>query len=130
MGTDPDTPVIYVADSHDDLSAFSRFLNPEHRRALDKVDFSSDLVLAVFAGAKGSAGHAITVQQVSVVDGQLRVAVRQLVPAPDASAAAAFTSPYHVVKVAKAEFKGIVPSPWMILDDKGKKVASGNRDQQ
>lgn len=130
MGPGPNAPTVYVAWKADDLSTLVHFLNTEHQQRVAKVDFSSYVILAVFAGSKGSSGHAITVQQVSIEAGKMRVVVALGTPAPTENVLAAFTNPYHVVQVPRAGFGGSIPSSWIMLDNQGNILAAGNDDQQ
>ena len=80
---------------------------------LPAVDFSRQLVLAVFQGQRPSGGHAISIDR--VVDGgdRLLVVVSESVPAADAMVTMALTSPYHLAAVdlpgdtsVQVEFRG------------------------
>lgn len=55
------------------------------------------MVLAVFAGEKGTAGHAIEIKKVEAVPGELRVSYAETGPPPDAMVAQMVSQPYHIV---------------------------------
>jgi hypothetical protein len=68
--------------------------------SLPTVDFSTNEVLALFAGQKPTAGYAI--EATSITDGEKRVVAISLV-SPDASCvlAQSLTSPYEIILVSK-----------------------------
>lgn len=124
-GTEPDAPTVYVATNAGDLQSFARFLSPEHKqRVADGVDFSSQAVLAVFAGAKGSSGYEILIERIKVVDGQMQIVVKLTQPAPQDYALQVLTSPFHIVRVRKESLKGVDTSSWILMDAKGARLAA------
>jgi len=68
-----------------------------------KIDFSTHLVAAVFAGRKPSGGYAVTVQRVTRNTEGLHIWYRLSQPAPGAIVTMALTSPYHIISVATAD---------------------------
>ena len=119
----PKTPAVHLAARKDDFAVFERFLDPEHQKALARVDLSSQVVVAVFRGAVGTSGSSVTVQRVSQETGRLRIVVRLEDPAPGSFVLPAFTSPYHVVLVRRGALGPSVPSSWTLVDSQGRTLA-------
>ena len=70
-------------------------------RAKPSVDFSKDIVLAVFMGSRSSGGFTTEITGVRQDGATLVVSYRETRPAPDSVAAQILTSPYHIVAVPK-----------------------------
>jgi len=68
-------------------------------RALPAVDFSHEMVVAVFMGSRTTAGYDVTIQGTREEGGALVVAYRETAPARDAMTAQILTAPYHVAAV-------------------------------
>jgi len=65
---------------------------------LPPVDFEKDMVLAMFAGEKGMAGHAIEIRKLEAAPGELRVFYAETRPPPGAMVAQMVTQPYHIAR--------------------------------
>lgn len=70
-------------------------------RARPSVDFSKEVVAAVFLGSRPSAGYGVQIVRVRQEGGALVVSYRETRPAPDALTAQVLTSPYHIVAIPK-----------------------------
>jgi hypothetical protein len=70
-------------------------------RAKPSVDFSKDIVLAVFMGSRSSGGFTTEITGVRQDGATLVVSYKETRPAPDSVAAQILTSPYHIVAVPK-----------------------------
>jgi len=70
--------------------------------AAPKIDFTTQMVLAVFMGERPSGGYAITIEEVAVGDKDVHVTFREQSPPPDAITAQVLTQPYHIVVVKKS----------------------------
>lgn len=68
-------------------------------RALPAVDFSKEMVVAVFLGSRPTAGYDVAIDGVREDGGALVVAYRETAPARDVMTAQVLTSPYHVAAV-------------------------------
>lgn len=76
--------------------------------ALPKVDWSKEMVLAVFLGARPSAGYKVEVRSVAEKSGSLVARVVETKPPKDAITASVLTQPFHVVAVKKSS----LPVKW------------------
>jgi len=63
------------------------------------IDFSSNIVLAVFMGEKVSGGYRIEIMNISENVVLTRVYIRETSPSPDDLVTCALTQPYHIVKI-------------------------------
>ena len=73
---------------------------PEHPKPA--VDFSKEMVVAVFMGSRPNAGFSITIVTSMEVKGVLVVRYRETIPSRDAVTAQILTFPYHLVAIPKA----------------------------
>jgi hypothetical protein len=67
-----------------------------------KVDFATEMVIAVFMGQRPTGGYALTIEDVAFGDKEIRVTVREQAPPPDAITAQVLTQPFHMVVVKKS----------------------------
>jgi hypothetical protein len=79
--------------------------NPD--RARPKVDFSKEMVVAVFMGSRPNAGFSIAVTSAMAANGALVVRYTETAPAAGAVSAQILTFPYHIVAIAKADVKDV-----------------------
>ena len=77
------------------------------------VDFTRDIVIAVAAGERPSGGYEIAINQVTPVNGELRVEVRETSPGPNCLSTSSLTQPVDVVVV-----QGVKPKSWSFLEQK------------
>ena len=70
-------------------------------RARPSVDFTKEVVAAVFLGSRPSAGYGVQIVGVRQEGSALVVSYRETRPAPDALTAQVLTSPYHIVAIPK-----------------------------
>jgi len=70
-------------------------------RDVPPVDFSKEMVAAVFLGSRPTGGFEVAITGAAVRDGVLVVTYRETPPPPGAITAQVLTSPYHIVAVAK-----------------------------
>jgi hypothetical protein len=68
-------------------------------RALPAVDFSKEMVVAVFLGSRTTSGYDVAIQGTRDEGGALVVLYRETAPARDAMTAQVLTAPYHVAVV-------------------------------
>jgi len=66
------------------------------------VDFSKEMVVAVFMGSRPNAGFSTTITEATVANGALLVRYKETAPASVAVSAQILTFPYHVVAISKA----------------------------
>lgn len=73
----------------------------EFDRPLPAVNFSREMVVAVFMGSRPTAGFAIEVVSATEQSGALVVKYRETAPPRDALTAQILTAPFHIVAVPK-----------------------------
>jgi len=66
------------------------------------VDWSKEMVVAVFMGSRPTAGFAVEIASVAERDGKLVVAYRETAPKAGAVSAQVLTAPYHIAAVPKS----------------------------
>lgn len=66
-------------------------------RPAPRVDFSKEMIVAVFLGSQSSAGHAVHIVEAVTSGGELVVRYRVDRPAAGGVAAQVLTFPYHIV---------------------------------
>lgn len=62
-----------------------------------KIDFTTDIVIAVFAGSRTSGGHSIEIQDVKQKGSTSIVQVRETSPGLNCTSTPSITYPYHIV---------------------------------
>jgi len=72
-----------------------------------KIDFSKDMVVAVFMGSRPNAGFSTAVVSATAAAGVLMVRYSETRPAPGTLAAQILTFPYHIVAIPKADVKDV-----------------------
>jgi len=70
-------------------------------RPLPAVDFSREMVVAVFLGSRPTAGYAVEIVGYRQAGDAIVVQYRETAPAPDAITAQVIVSPYDVVAIPK-----------------------------
>ncbi len=79
-----------------------------------KVDFTTSMVVSAFAGEKPSGGYSVRIEEVVRVgetpeqSSQVVVRTSEGVPAADAAVTMMMTSPFHMVRVEKADGDGVM----------------------
>lgn len=63
------------------------------------VDFSREVVIAIFLGTRPSGGFSVAIRRIERGDGGLTVYFQEGRPAKDALVSQALTQPFHIVKV-------------------------------
>jgi len=67
------------------------------------VDFSRDMVVALFMGERPTGGYAIEVTQIERTDAGLSIRYRTRHPDPSAMQTQALTQPFHLIKLARVD---------------------------
>ena len=70
-------------------------------RTRPNVDFSREVVVAVFMGTRPTAGFSVEIVRVREEGPALVVTYKETRPAPDALTAQVLTSPFHIVAVPR-----------------------------
>ena len=63
-----------------------------------EIDFSEEMVIALFQGMKNTGGYDIKVTSIKETKDSLDVYVKETCPSADSFVTQVFTSPYHLVK--------------------------------
>ncbi len=71
------------------------------------VDFSAEMVVAVFLGEEATGGYEVEVTRAELAGSNLRLYYREKGPPPDAIVAQVLTQPYHIVKLPKYRIPAI-----------------------
>ena len=66
------------------------------------VDFSKEMVVAVFMGSRPSAGFAVEVVSAAERDGKLVVSYKETMPPAGSVSAQVLTAPYHIAAIPKS----------------------------
>jgi hypothetical protein len=66
------------------------------------VDFSKEMVVAVFMGSRPTAGFSVAIVSAAARDGKLVVTYKETLPAPGGVRAQILTAPYHIVAAPKS----------------------------
>ena len=78
---------------------------PDHPRPA--VDFSKEMVVAVFMGSRPNAGFSTTITSAMAANGALLVRYKETMPGTNSVSAQILTFPYHLVAIAKADVKDV-----------------------
>ena len=79
--------------------------NPDRPRP--RVDFSKEMVVAVFMGSRPNAGFSTTITSAMAANGALVVRYKETMPGSGGVSAQILTFPYHLVAIAKADVKDV-----------------------
>ncbi len=79
--------------------------NPDRPRPA--VDFSKEMVVAVFMGSRPNAGFSTAIVSATAANGALVVRYKETMPGPGSVSAQILTFPYHLVAIAKADVKDV-----------------------
>ena len=79
--------------------------NPDRPRPA--VDFSKEMVVAVFMGSRPNAGFSIAITSAMAANGALVVRYTETAPAAGAVSAQILTFPYHIAAITRADVKDV-----------------------
>ena len=120
-------PTIFVAGSRDEASQFIRWMeNIDVVSRIEKVDFNTNFVIAVFRGKMGNSGYGIEVQSISIYSGVVQLAVNLTDPAPGQAVADVISYPYHIILLPREKLQ-VAPGTWAMYDPEGKVLAQMKR---
>ena len=71
-------------------------------RPAPRVDFSKEMVVAVFMGSRPTAGFSVEIVAAAERDGKFVVTYKEAQPAPGGISAQVLTAPYHIAAVSKS----------------------------
>jgi PrcB C-terminal len=89
-----------VARTTEEYDALWRSHLPTRQPAA--VDFSKEMVVAVFLGSRPTAGYGVTIVSATLEGNVLHVLYRETSPPPDAVTAQVITYPYQIVAIPKS----------------------------
>jgi protease stability complex PrcB-like protein len=96
-----ESPMQAIARTQAEWEALYRKHN--YDRQPPKVDFSKEMVVAVFMGSRPNAGFSTTILSSLTVNGVLVVRYKEAMPRPGTVSAQVLTFPYHIVAIPKAD---------------------------
>jgi len=67
------------------------------------IDFTKDMILAVFIWQRPSGGFSVEIIRVEKVEDTIVVFFRETEPSPDAMVTAVLTQPYHIIRIKKTD---------------------------
>jgi protease stability complex PrcB-like protein len=76
-------------------------------RPMPKVDFSREMVVAVFMGSRPNAGFSTSIVSATAANGALIVRYTETRPPAGSVSAQVLTFPYHIVAIPKADVKDV-----------------------
>jgi PrcB C-terminal len=94
-----DSPRQVVVRTPEEWAALWRSHAPD--RPLPAVDFTKDMVVAIFLGSRPSAGYSVEITGIKSANSGVVVQYRETEPRSDAVTAQVITDPYHIVATAK-----------------------------
>jgi PrcB C-terminal len=71
--------------------------------AAPKIDWSREMVLAVFMGERSTGGYRVAIRGVKTGEKEIVVEVEETAPPPDAITVQSLTQPYHLVVVKRSD---------------------------
>jgi len=77
------------------------------QRPMPKVDFSREMVVAVFMGSRPNAGFSTAIVSATAANGALMVRYDENRPPAGTVSAQILTFPYHIVAIPKADVKDV-----------------------
>jgi hypothetical protein len=94
-----DSPRQAVARTPQEWAALWRSHAPD--RPLPAIDFSKDMVVAIFLGSRPSAGYAVDITGIKEANGAVVVQYHETQPSSNVVTAQVITDPYHIVVIGK-----------------------------
>jgi hypothetical protein len=94
-----DSPRQVVARTPQEWAALWRMHAPD--RPLPAVDFSQEMVVAIFLGSRPTAGYSVEIAGVREANGAAVVQYHETQPRADVLTAQVITDPFHIVAIPK-----------------------------
>lgn len=76
-----------------------------YARLVPIIDFTKDMVIAVFQGEYSTGGYDIEIQKIIENEKNIEVFVKEISPGINCMVPQSFTSPFHIVKIQKSDKK-------------------------
>ena len=121
-------PTLEVVGSTDELEGLIRWNRPRYvprqvREGLQGIDPDATWVVGAFSESKPTNGHGISIQEVTLDEGQVSVTVHLTSPLPGHAAAAVQTHPYHLVAISRDDLAVLPGTRWSMVTKDGKVLA-------
>lgn len=70
---------------------------------LPEVDFSAEMVIAVFSGEKPTGGYSVEISEVEFAEDEVNIFFEEVSPVPGEPVTEALTQPFHIIKISRIE---------------------------
>ncbi len=70
---------------------------------IPEIDFSKEMIVAVFQGMQATGGHAIKIEKITEKVNSIEIFIEETVPAPESFVTDALTNPYHIIKTKRVD---------------------------
>jgi len=117
----PPRSILLVSQRPDSIVSI---VGPAQAEALDGVDLTSHVLVALFVGRWPQEGHQVTIQSAWASESEVCLDVRMIGPGPGQDAADAETYPYHVVALPLAALPQGPGVTWTARASDGAVIAS------
>lgn len=67
------------------------------------VDFTTEMIIAIFAGTRATTGFDVEITRVTATDGGLRVSYRERRPAAGTLVNPVLTAPFHIIRLPRTD---------------------------
>ncbi|MEE8419749.1 MAG: protease complex subunit PrcB family protein [Dehalococcoidales bacterium] len=71
--------------------------------ALPGIDFSRQMVIAVFSGLKSTGGYSVEITEIRATNRELNIVYQVTEPGPDDMVTEAETQPFHIIKIGRVD---------------------------
>lgn len=68
-----------------------------------EVDFSKEMIIAVFSGEKPTGGYSIEITEVEFAEDEVTIFFEEVLPEPGEPVTEALTQPFHIVKINRSD---------------------------
>ncbi len=108
-------PEIIVAGNAAEAARFAGLLaEGDAATRIQKTDFNNTVMVAVFRGQMSTSGYGITVQEISLAPGMVKLTVNLTDPAPDQAVLPVISYPYHIILLKKEELNLAPGTIWAV----------------
>jgi len=116
-------PSFVVAASPEELAYYKEMLAPADLKGVFQIDLTEYFVIVAFQGSKATGGYAIEVRHIGQSGDRITVTLYVTERRPGEMVDQTGTSPYHAVKVAKANMPRRGSLTFVFKDTQGNLVA-------
>lgn len=97
-------PKLFLLATKEELPQVKDLVDQKVMRQLEQVDFQQYMIVALFRGTKPSSNYQTTITRLTQKDNELIVYAQFWEPNTAYASATAYTSPYHIIKLASNNF--------------------------